>query len=234
MVCHRVTTVVLLPGMDGTGALFEDFVSALGARSIVVAYPPDQPLQYDDLKQLVLASLPKNEPFILLGESFSGPIGISLASELRTVKALILVCTFARYPVRYPTFLRNLACSLPFWRVPHSIASHVLLGRFGSQRLRAQFAAANSKVAPAAWKARAQAALTVDVTGRMVSVSVPTLYLRASADRVMPRSASVSMSRLQPSLKIVDIEGPHFLLQTKPHEAASAIKDFLGEHALSL
>lgn len=230
-----MTTIVLLPGMDGTGALFEDFISALGAQARVIAYPPEQPLGYDELKRLVFASLPKDEPFILLGESFSGPIAISLASELPTLRALILVCSFARYPAfQRPTLLRSVASSLPFWRVPPSIASRVLLGRFGSKRLRSRFAATVRKVAPAAWKARARAALNVDVTDRLASIRVPTLYLRASADRVMPRSASASMLRAQPSLRIVNIEGPHFLLQAKPHEAAAAIRDFVRECGITL
>ncbi len=43
-------TLVLLPGMDGTGCLFADFVSALGSEfeTILVRYPSDEPLGYND------------------------------------------------------------------------------------------------------------------------------------------------------------------------------------------
>ncbi|MBX9790721.1 MAG: hypothetical protein K2Y37_17530 [Pirellulales bacterium] len=36
-----MTTLVLLPGLDGTGSLFADFVSALDGQieTVVVAYP---------------------------------------------------------------------------------------------------------------------------------------------------------------------------------------------------
>jgi hypothetical protein len=39
-----MTIVVLLPDMDGSGSLFDDFIAALGTRTITLAYPPDRPL----------------------------------------------------------------------------------------------------------------------------------------------------------------------------------------------
>ena len=61
---------VLLPGMDGSGALFDEFVSELQSKSIVISYP-DQPFGYEELEQHVRSRLPIDEPFMLLAESFS-------------------------------------------------------------------------------------------------------------------------------------------------------------------
>ena len=46
-----MTCLVLLPGMDGTGSLFSDFVAARGEliQPVVVAYPPQQVLDYAQL-----------------------------------------------------------------------------------------------------------------------------------------------------------------------------------------
>ena len=43
-------TLVLLPGMDGSGALFADFIAALGdgIAPLVLSYPPDRPLGYQE------------------------------------------------------------------------------------------------------------------------------------------------------------------------------------------
>src|SRR5882724_3945896 len=86
-------TLVLLPGLDGTGKLFADFIKVLGSRvsTMVVAYPSDHPLGYDELEELVRSALPQNRSFVVLGESFSGPIAIRIAAHwLTNFRGLIL------------------------------------------------------------------------------------------------------------------------------------------------
>lgn len=76
-------TLVLLPGMDGTGMLFEPFIAALGDAFpiTVVTYPPTADSQtYADSLNLAALALPPKGLLVLLGESFSGPIAISLAA----------------------------------------------------------------------------------------------------------------------------------------------------------
>jgi len=48
-------TLVLLPGMDGTGEMFAPFVSALGrsCNTLCVRYPGDVALGYAELEALV-------------------------------------------------------------------------------------------------------------------------------------------------------------------------------------
>lgn len=78
-----MTTLVLLPGLDGTGELFDPLVRELGPDlSIrVVRYPQDPGLGYKELLQFARDALPPTEPLVLLGESFSGPIAIQLSAE---------------------------------------------------------------------------------------------------------------------------------------------------------
>src|SRR5262245_52178733 len=93
--------LVLLPGLDGTGALLAGFRRTLGPgiRTIVVSYPPDPDIGYVALEGVVRALLPQDQPFVLLAESFSGPIGISIAaSRPVSLRGLILVSSFARNP----------------------------------------------------------------------------------------------------------------------------------------
>src|SRR6266567_2475238 len=77
--------LVLLPGLDGTGKLFAAFVRALGAgvESRVIGYSPDEPLGYEELEPQVRAALPRDRPYVLLGESFSGPIAMRIAASVR-------------------------------------------------------------------------------------------------------------------------------------------------------
>ena len=59
----------MLPGLDGTGLLFRPLIDALPIfiKPILVNYPTDKKLDYDDLLNLVIKVLPKEEPFILIG-----------------------------------------------------------------------------------------------------------------------------------------------------------------------
>lgn len=232
-----MVAVVLLPGMDGSGLLFSEFTAKLKARSIVVSYPPDQPLGYGELKQLVRSRLPKDEPFILLAESFSGPIAIALAADPPPqLKALVLVCTFAKFPASQLllTLLQKAVGFVPFWRAPVSLVARVLLGRYRSAPTEALLKQATDAVWPTVWKARLKAVLSVDETPSLRRIQVPTLYLRASEDRVVFSSASAAISKHVPRIQVVAIEGPHFLLQSRPEESAAAVNAFAIEHGLAL
>jgi len=87
-ICSMVT-LVLLPGMDGTGELFSKFIETLapGTESIVVRYPTTGALGYAELERIARSKLPTDRPFVILAESFSGPIGILLAPSVRIVAA---------------------------------------------------------------------------------------------------------------------------------------------------
>ena len=63
-----MTTLCVLPGLDGTARLlasFADDARAAGfARVEALAYPPDRPLGYRDLEVLARASLPRAEDVV--------------------------------------------------------------------------------------------------------------------------------------------------------------------------
>jgi pimeloyl-ACP methyl ester carboxylesterase len=66
----------------------------------------------------------------------------------------------------------------------------------------------------------------VDVAAEARSVEVPTLYLRANADRVVQPSAGDAIRRHIPHTPITELAGPHLLLQACAAEAAKAITEF--------
>ena len=82
MTAKKSLTLVLLPGLDGTGLLFEPLLAALPSsiRTQVVAYPPDQSLSLAEYAALVRKLLPKGD-VVLLAESFSGLVALSLLVE---------------------------------------------------------------------------------------------------------------------------------------------------------
>jgi pimeloyl-ACP methyl ester carboxylesterase len=226
--------LVLLPGMDGTGTLFSEFISALPKVTDVriVAYPPDRPLGYAELEAHVLGRLP-TQPFILVGESFSGPIAIAVAAAAPPqLRGVVLVCSFAKAPM--PPLVGALASYLPLWRAPAMLANAVLMGRYSTPSNRERLSAAMHKVSAQTWRARLRAVHTVDVTRQLQAAKVPILYLRASGDRLVRRSAWHLINRLLPSAQLAELEGPHFLLQAKPVESAARIAAFAREAGLAL
>ena len=103
-------TLVLLPGMDGTGALFDGFVASMpaGIDVAVIRYPGHESGDYPTLEDLVRDQLPKL-PFVLLAESFWGPIGLSIAADPPAMlRGLILCCTFAKSPVPFGRWMRHI------------------------------------------------------------------------------------------------------------------------------
>jgi pimeloyl-[acyl-carrier protein] methyl ester esterase len=210
--------------MDGTASLLGEFIAALprSLEPVVVTYPLDRSMNYAELEQFVRAHLPNERPFILVAESFSGPIAISLAaSKPAGLRGLVLVCSFARSPIPVPSVLSPLISRFPVKLIPSRITAALLLGHYASRALRKRLSAAISKVHPAAWRARLGAVLSADVAVHLSSIRVPVLYLRAAQDRVVPRRASELIGKLLPSVKVVELEAPHFMLQAKPAESAA-------------
>lgn len=222
-------TLVLLPGMDGTGVFFLDFTAAMPPEfePLVVKYPNDPKLGYPELEALARAALPRDHSFILLGESFSGPIAISIAaSNPPGLRGLILCCTFARSPHPLLSFATAAIRPFPAARVPAFIQHRNLFGRFDSPRLRAQLAEVRSLVSPNTLKSRLEAVAHIDVSDELRRVTVPILYLRAQRDRVVSGASGDYIKKIRPDVEVAGLDAPHLLLQTVPREALSIIGNF--------
>ena len=226
-----VKTLVLLPGMDGSGDLFSRFVRALGPGidACVLRYPTQAPMGYAELAAWVHERLPANRPYALLAESFSGPIGIELAAQSPTMlKGLVLCCTFASNPRPAMRLLSPMLGAMPLAALPVGPLGRVLMGRLFEQALQADLSAAISPLSTPVMRARLQAVLTVDMTVRLRDLRLPVLDLRAGDDAVVPRSAARLLQRFKPDAECVELAGPHFLLQTRPAEAAEVVKRFMA------
>ncbi|MCX7136374.1 MAG: alpha/beta fold hydrolase [Proteobacteria bacterium] len=229
-------TIVILPGMHGTGELFAEFIAALprAVESIVVSYPPDRPLNYAELEKLVRASLPVERPYVLLGESFSGPIAVSIAaSKPAGLRGLMLVGSFVRNPTIVPNVLCPLISRFPVWRVPAWLSAAFLLGRSATPALRSRLAAAIAKVSPLVWRARLHAVLAVDVAAQLRNIDVPVLYLRAINDRVVARRSSRLINKFLPNARVIALEAPHFMLLARPVESAVRVEAFVRDVSFS-
>ncbi|MBI3147722.1 MAG: alpha/beta hydrolase [Betaproteobacteria bacterium] len=220
--------LVVLPGLDGGAELRSAFASALAPEleAQIVDYPNQRYLDYAELEQLVRATLPQ-EPFVLLGESFSGPLAIEIAARPpKALTGLVLVCSFVRKPLRLAALLNAVLSRVPAKRLPIAAASSLLLGPQGSPELRTALRVALASVSPEVLLDRARAALIVDATAALSQVRLPVLYLRGGKDWLIPRAAAELIASLAPQTETLDLLTSHFLLQVQPSQAAEAVKLF--------
>ena len=217
--------------MDGTSLLFEPFITALGHRCsvITVSYPclgiPEQ--SYAALHDLAALVLPSEGSVVLLGESFSGPIAISLAAaHPKRVVGVVLCCTFVRNPrpgLRWLSFFASLPLPLP----PSPLLNPLLLGRFATPKLRRMLRTALALVPPAVLRARLKAVVSVDVRPQARGLEAPVLYLKATHDRLVLSPAVTEVEQCCRNISIQAFEAPHCLLQAVPVEAAAAVTKFI-------
>jgi len=221
--------LVLLPGMDGTGLMFEPFVQAAGdLETRVVRYPPEL-TSYADCTAFARTQLPTDRPFLLLGESFSGPVAIALAAEHPEGLAGVILCSsFARNPRPEWLWLRPLLRLLPPLQLPLPLLRRLLLGKGASSALVRLTTAMLPHFPTAAMKGRTLAVAAVNHTALLERIEVPMLALCASHDRLVPKRATAWIQAHRSQLDITTLRGPHWLLQTRSEACLRAIQAFVG------
>ena len=224
--------LVLLPGMDGTGRLFADFVAALGDgfHTVVVSYPRDRSLSYAELEQLVSSANALSEPFVLLAESFSTPVAIRCAaSASENLKALVLCAGFVSSPARG---LRRLV-ALSFgrilfrWSPPSFVLRWLLVGRGADSALMAAIQEALSEVKPEVLATRLRFVLNCDERMSLRRLELPVLFIRPTQDRLIPDWSYEEIRASNPAVQMIEVNGPHLILQTNPMKTAKIGSDFV-------
>jgi pimeloyl-[acyl-carrier protein] methyl ester esterase len=217
--------------MDGTGELFSPFVAALpkSFETVIVRYPTDQCLSYQELEGLVRAACPTSEPYILLAESFSTPLAMRFAATHPENLAGIVLCAgFASSPATGLRRLlgRLLAPILFHLPLPSFAMKFWLVGPDASSSLVKTVKSAVSTVRPRVLATRMSAVLKCEARADLTRIEVPILYLQATGDRLVSSSCVEEIRQIRPQVKIEAIEAPHLILQRQPHRAAEVVAEF--------
>jgi pimeloyl-ACP methyl ester carboxylesterase len=223
--------LVLLPGMDGTGIMFEPFLEVLkGFQARVVRYPAAL-TTYAECAAFARTQLPVDRPFLLLGESFSGPVAIALAAERPAgLLGLVLCSTFARNPRPNLAWAAPLLRLLPPMRLPLPLLRRLLLGGRAPEALTRLVTTMLPQVPSGTLKHRLLEVVAGDHTALLAQIQVPILALVATQDRLVSRAATdwIRTHRLQ--LDILTLNGPHWLLQTRPRPCLEGIQAFCARN----
>ena len=225
------TTALLLPGIDGSGRLYAPLLAAAPRRlaPIVLSYPPDEPLGLDALVARVRAALPRGR-FVLVAESFSGPVAIRIAAERPPgLVALVLAATFLHRPLSpllHP--LRGLVGARMFGlRMPAPLVRHFMAGHDAPDALVADVQAAVAAVRADVLALRALESQRDDVRDELAAVVAPLHLLDPARVRLNRTDVVKDVLAVRPDAEVALIDAPHMVLQRAPHACLARIEAFL-------
>lgn len=217
--------LVLLPGLDGTGLLFEPLTKSAPADIRPIVIPLPELAAYDQLFDAIRAQLPA-EPFAILGDSFAGPLALMVARACSDrVVAVILCNTFASAPLT--RLLRFFPWKLIFLLPrPRWAIRRWFVGRDASPELVSLARIAVARTPRRILAARMRAVFSLPRPD--FRIDAPMLVLSGSED-VFVRTDVRELERIASRVVHRSIRGPHLLLQAAPVEAWRAITAFLNE-----
>ncbi|WP_432798762.1 alpha/beta fold hydrolase [Poriferisphaera sp. WC338] len=227
-------TAVLLPGLHGTAGLFHQMKQHKPARytTLEINYPKGVIHSYEELTAMAKQQLLTIKgDFILVGESFSGPIAIMLgAQKLPSLKGVVLAASFIEAP--RSKIWRYLPGRMMFYIGNSMIKiTEKMMGRPDGMLKR--MAMAIDGVKASVLTGRIQSVFSVDVKDKLKQMNAPLLYLRAERDLAVPSHNAKMIKAHKPSVQIIDIPANHLLLQTHAQEAWAAIQSFMNAPAQS-
>jgi pimeloyl-ACP methyl ester carboxylesterase len=222
--------VVLLPGADGTAELFEGFIKELptNVQVVTIKYPTEATLDYEQLAELAFDELPREKPYIIIAESYSGPVAIALATRpAGDLRAIVLVASFVARPLG---LLGLLFARLPLTTVlrirpPLWILRWLLMESATPPELVADVLKAILKVQPKVLASRIREALTVDRTDAASKCPVRVVCVAAERDRLLKSTVTRALPGYFPHAETMTKRGPHLLLQCAPATVRAALSE---------
>ncbi|MEL7296441.1 MAG: alpha/beta fold hydrolase [Pseudomonadota bacterium] len=226
-----MTTLLLLPGFDGTGHLFTPLVAALDDSFAV------QTVGYNDSRTLagyqstVADACPKDDPVIVVAESFSGPIGLQFLAEAPdNVIGGVFSATFAKPPlaliISLAEKLRLASFTIP--AVSEQILRWFCLNGVSDISLIKEITAVVRGVGGRTVQSRLAALNAMDATPVLSEIRAPLMTIAAGNDRVIRQRYMQPIVDSPTHQQHVTIDGPHLLLQTRAKQVAEAIQSFAG------
>jgi pimeloyl-ACP methyl ester carboxylesterase len=218
--------LVLLPGLNGSTTLFGPLLANLHPALEVLALElPTQGNQtHKYLADLLLCRL-GNTPYVLLGESFSGPLAHQLAlCQPPGLRGVIFAASFLSSPQPLLQLINYLP--LPRWLLrQRTLLNLFCLNNQASAELTQLLGEEIQKLPTHLLRER------LHNLGQLqkpeLQLELPALHLLASHDRLVTRKAQVSLQAGCTQLTEITLTGPHFLLQTQPQACATAIQSFI-------
>jgi pimeloyl-ACP methyl ester carboxylesterase len=224
----QVPHLVLMPGLDGTGLLFQPFLRAMERAQAytVVTYPPAKVLSMPELVQIAAAQIPSDRPVVLVAESFSGPIAAEL---LRTAAPIVRGAVFVAAMLGPPRpLLLRLARLLPAGTmmrapIPGRLLRRYCLGAEAPDETLRLLRQAIRSVEPRVLAGRIR--MLGELRPPAGQARVPACYIQPTGDRLVPPGCLAAFQSFLPNLAVARIAGPHMVMQAHPRDCWRIIQD---------
>ncbi|MGH1429389.1 MAG: serine aminopeptidase domain-containing protein [Arenicella sp.] len=221
--------IVLLPGLDGTGNLFSSLINELPDHDCeVIPLPTTCSQDYPSITTAITEKLP-TEDFILIAESFSGPIGATLVKkDIHNLKGIIFVATFLSTPQK---LLVDIARHLPLKHLSRFPFSKywiklLFLGAHANNDLLNSFLRTIQSLPSKVIKDRLRAISFLSINKQ--ESSFPCRYIQAKNDKLISPKKAIEFHSYFHNIVTKTIDGPHFILQAKPKESALMVSEFIS------
>lgn len=222
-------TIILLPGLNGTVGLFQPLIDCAPQEYHVmsISYPTHEKRSYSQLKEFVQKRLSElDSPYILVGESFSGPLSLMLGqAKPQGLIGIVLVATF----IQAPNFKvgRFLPWTIGFTLTKPLYDLRLLLTNAPNKGFINAISKELQKVSPKVLADRIQSIFTVNAHQALTDCDVPLIYFRGTRDFVVPQKNLNLITKVKPDIAVARFDTQHFLLQSKPNKAWQEISQFV-------
>jgi pimeloyl-ACP methyl ester carboxylesterase len=234
--------VLVIPGLDGTTELWRSVSGVVlpGLRPVWFDHSLDRAHGgLEGLADRALSILDADAdgaaPAYVCGESFGGPIALTLARRYpHRVRGLLLVSTFAYHPATFllragmrMARLASDALMRRLLQVSHPLTLHSALGRTPPAHFtRAYLQRPLADVA--AYRAKAEIALQFDARPWLHEVDVPSLVVAGVSDRVVPPVAGESLAGGLPRAEFQLVTGHHLAWCTSATDVGTLVVRWLA------
>jgi len=224
----KAIETILLPGLYGTGELFDPLLRVAPPDSdiSVVTYPTQTNIDFDQLVDIAEGQIPDEKPAQIFAESFSGLVAIRLLTRnQRNYKRVMFCAAFAISPLSGFNWVMNVVIPLirgwP-WLVKFGVRNFCLNGTT-SQSTIEEVSNIVNKIPVPVLRERLEMIGRLNLIDELRRIKIPSTYLLPGKDRLIPRRCAKKFIESIPSIELHEIDGPHFLLQVSPGVAAEVI-----------
>ena len=232
--------LIFVPGMDGTGRLFYRQVPLLARRFRVATYTLRDGTErmetlVDDLHGAIKALAPNGEPAVVVGESFGGALALSFAlAHPERIRALVIINSFARFLPQRRLRLALAAIHMIPWGVMGAVRRVTAFRLHSPHTHRSEvkfFLRQTRGTTRRGYIGRLKILKDYDVRARLPHMRVPTIFLAADRDHLIPsvEQASYMLARVPgATMRVLEGHG-HACLIAPGVDLAAILREWDGQ-----